>query len=251
MIHLFYGENTGKAREKFHEFLDGFFAKNPDAPLFEMNAESWSEEKFEELLASQGLFGGGSVIVFDSLLQDVDAEGTILENLKEMKESPNLFVIIEGKLTKVIAERIAKKAETAEEFFAEKTAKKIEFDRFALSDALGRRSKKDAWVLFQKSLDAGGVAEEIHGMLFWQVKSMILATSSKTAGEAGLNPFVFRKSLTFAKNFTEEELKDLSSRLVSIYHEARRGGLPAVARNPAAQAGDELSIALEKFVFGI
>jgi len=234
-----------------------------------MNAESWSDEKFEELLASQGLFEGGSVIVLDSLLQNVDAEGTILKNLKEMKDSPNIFVITEGKLTKVIAERIAKKAEIAEEFsaektakkiefdrfalsdalgrrskkdawvlLAEKTAKKIEFDRFALSDALGRRSKKDAWVLFQKSLDAGGVAEEIHGMLFWQVKSMILATSSKTAGEAGLNPFVFRKSLTFAKNFTEEELKDLSSRLVSIYHEARRGG-------------DELPIALEKFVLGI
>lgn len=238
MIHLFYGENNIKAREEMHSFLDALFAKNPDAPLFEMNAESWSEEKFGELLASRGLFGGGSVVVLDALLQNVDAEGTILEKLKEMKDSPNIFVIIEGKLTKVIAERIAKKAETVAEFAAEKTAKKVEFDRFALSDALGRRSKKDAWVLLQKSFDAGGVPEEIHGMLFWQVKSMILAVSSKTAGEAGLNPFVFRKSLSFAKNFTEEELKSLSSRLVSIYHEARRGG-------------DELPIALEKFVLSI
>ena len=97
---------------------------------------------------------------------------------------------------------------------------------------------KDAWVLLQKALDTGGVPEEIHGMLFWQVKSMILAVSSKTAGEAGLNPFVFRKSLSFAKNFTEEELKNLSARLVSIYHDARRGG-------------DELAIALEKFVLSI
>lgn len=241
MIHLFYGENSTKAREEMHSFLDALFEKNPHAPLFEMNAESWSEEKFGELLASRGLFGGGSVIVLDSLLQNADAEGTILEKLKEMKDSPNIFVIIEGKLTKVIAERIAKKAETAEEFqksTAEKTAKKVEFDRFALSDALGRRSKKDTWVLLQKSFDLGGVPEEIHGMLFWQVKSMLLALSSKTAGEAGLNPFVFRKSLSFAKNFTEEELKNLSSKLVTIYHEARRGG-------------DELSIALEKFVLSI
>ncbi|MDO8572768.1 MAG: hypothetical protein Q7S11_03320 [bacterium] len=238
MIHFFYGENSARVREKFHEFLDGFFAKNPDAPMFEMNAESWSEEKFGELLASRGLFGGRSVIVLDSLLQDIDAEGTVLEKLKEMKDSPNIFVIIEGKLTKVTAERVAKKTETTQESTVEKIAKKIEFDRFALSDALGRRSKKDAWVLLQKSFDAGGVAEEIHGMLFWQVKSMILAVSSKTAGEAGLNPFVFRKSLSFAKNFTEEELKNLSSRLVSIYHEARRGG-------------DELGMALEKFVLSI
>lgn len=238
MIHFFYGENSTKAREEMHSFLDTLFVKNPDAPMFEMNAESWSEEKFGELLASRGLFGGGSVIVLDSLLQDIDAEGTVLEKLKEMKDSPNIFVIIEGKLTKVTAERVAKKTETTQESTVEKIAKKIEFDRFALSDALGRRSKKDAWVLLQKSFDAGGVAEEIHGMLFWQVKSMILAVSSKTAGEAGLNPFVFRKSLSFAKNFTEEELKNLSSRLVSIYHEARRGG-------------DELGMALEKFVLSI
>lgn len=238
MIHLFYGENSTKAREEMHSFLDALFANNPDASLFEMDAESWSEEKFGELLASRGLFGGGSVVVLDSLLQNVDTEGTILEKLKDMKDSPNIFVIIEGKLTKVIAERIAKKAETAQEFANGKAAKKVEFDRFALSDALGRRSKKDAWVLLQKSLDAGGVPEEIHGMLFWQVKSMILAASAKTAGVAGLNPFVFRKSLSFAKNFTEEELKNFSSRLVSIYHEARRGG-------------DELGIALEKFVLSI
>lgn len=238
MINLFYGENSTKAREEMHSFLDVFFEKNPDTSLFEINTESWSEEKFGELLASRGLFGGGSIVVLDSLLQDIDAEGTVLENLKEMKDSPNIFVIIEGKLTKMIAERIVKKSETAEEFAVEKMAKKAEFDRFALSDALGRRSKKDAWVLLQKALDMGGVPEEIHGMLFWQVKSMILALSSKTAGEAGLNPFVFRKSLSFAKNFTEEELKNLSSRLVSIYHEARRGG-------------DELAIALEKFVLSI
>lgn len=241
MIHFFYGENAGKVREKFHEFLDGFFEKNSGAPLFEMNAESWSEEKFDELLASRGLFVGGSVIVLDSLLQDIDAEGAVLEKLKEMKDSPNIFVVIEGKLPKLISERVVKKAEIAQEFqksATETAAKKDGFDRFALSDALGRRSKKDAWVLLQKSLDAGGVAEEIHGMLFWQVKSMILAVSSKTAQEAGLNPFVFRKSLSFAKNFTGEELKDLLSRLVSIYHEARRGG-------------DELPIALEKFVLSI
>lgn len=241
MIHLFYGENTIQAREELHAFLDTLFAKHPDAPLFEMNAESWSEEKFNELLASRGLFEGGSVVVLDSLLEHMDAEGIILERLKEMKDSTNIFIIIERRLTKIIAERITKKAETTREFQESaggKVAKKIEFDRFAITDALGRRSKKDTWVILQRAFDAGGVPEEIHGILFWQVKSMILASSSKTAGEAGLNPFVFRKALSFSKNFTEDELKNLSSRLVSIYHDARRGG-------------DELSIALEKFALSI
>lgn len=238
MINLFYGENNTKAREGLHEFLDAFFIKNPDATLFQMDAESFNGEKFDELLASRGLFGGVSVVVLDALFQNEEAEAFVLARLKEMKDSPNMFVILEGKLTKAISEKIAKKAEGVKEFSGPTTAKKVEFNRFAITDALGRRSRKDTWVLLEKALLGGGVPEEIHGILFWQVKSMILAVSSKTAGEAGLNPFVFKKSLAFAKNFTEEELEKLSSRLVSIYHDARRDG-------------DELPVALEKFVLSI
>lgn len=238
MIHLFYGEQTEQAREALHEFLEGFFKKNPDATLFQMDAEHWSGEKLDELLASQALFGGATVVVLDSMFQNEEAEEAVLARLKEMKDSPNVFVLLEGKLTKAVAERVAKKAESVKECAGAKEKKREAFDRFALADALGKRNKKDAWVFLQKALVEGGVPEEIHGMIFWQVKSMMLAASAKTAAEAGLNPFVFRKSLAFAKNFTEEELKKLSSKLVAIYHEAHRGG-------------DELSIALEKFLLSL
>jgi len=237
MIHLFYGENTTKTREKLHEFLDGFFVEHPDATLFEMDAESWNKERFEELVFSRGLFGGASVIVLNMVFQNEEAEEYVPKHLLEMKDSQNIFVVLEGKLTKAISERITKKAGSAQEFSG-KVAKKEEFNRFAITDALGRRSKKDTWVILQKGFLEEIPAEELHGILFWQVKSMILAASSKSASEANLNPFVFKKAASFAKNFTEEELKNLSSELVRIYHEARRGG-------------DELPIALEKFVLSI
>lgn len=238
MIHLFYGENTTKSREALHGFFDAFFKKNPDATMFEMSAETWSREQFDEHIASRGLFGGASVVMLDFVFESEEAGAHILGKLKEAKDSPNLFVVLEGKLTKALLEKIKKNTESAEEFSGAKEEKKQEISPFALSDALGRRSKKDAWVLLTKALAAGGIPEEIHGMLFWQVKSMILAASSKSATEAGLKPFVFTKARAFAKNFTEDELKKLSSRLVAIYHEAHRGG-------------DELSIALEKFVLSI
>jgi DNA polymerase III delta subunit len=238
MIYLFYGENMAKAREALHDFLDAFVKKNQHAMLFQMSAETWSGEQLDELIASPGLFGGANVVVLDSVFQNEEAGTFVLGKLVEMKDSPNTFVILEGKLTKTVSEKIKKKAEIAEEFSGTKAEKKAELSPFAIADALGRRSKKDAWVFLTKALAGGGVPEEIHSMLFWQVKSMILAASSKSAAEAGLNPFVFGKSLSFSKNFTEEELKKLSSRLVVIYHEARRGG-------------DELPIALEKFVLSI
>ena len=56
--------------------------------------------------------------------------------------------------------------------------------------------------------------------------------------ELGLHPFVIKKAGGFAKNFSQEELEKLSRKLVTMYHDARRGG-------------DELPVALEKFVLSL
>jgi len=54
-----------------------------------------------------------------------------------------------------------------------------EFNIFALTDALGARQKKDAWILYQKALGAGLSAEEIFFKIVWQVKSMLIAKKTK------------------------------------------------------------------------
>ena len=65
--------------------------------------------------------------------------------------------------------------------------------------------------------------EEILNILFWQVKSMLLAHYSKTAQESGLNPFVFRKAFQFQKNYSELELRGLSKKIIILHHNVRRG----------------------------
>ena len=72
---------------------------------------------------------------------------------------------------------------------------------------MGKRDKKGAWAEYQKVLKEGLVPEEIHGILFWQIKTMLLASSSKSSVEADLNPFVFKKAKEFSKNYSEDELK--------------------------------------------
>ena len=109
---------------------------------------------------------------------------------------------------------------------------------FAMTDALGARNQKRLWTLYQQALRHGVVNEELHGILFWQVKSMLLAALSKDVKESGLNPFVYGKAKNYAKNFTLSELKKISSQLVTMYHQAHRGEV-------------DFDIALEKFFLTI
>ena len=106
---------------------------------------------------------------------------------------------------------------------------------FLLADAFGEKDKKNIWVLFQKAMRAGSSAEELHGTLFWQVKTILLTKKTKSAEEAGVKLFPYSKAVRFAKNFTEEELEEILSRLVDMYHGIR-------------MEGGELDVELEKFL---
>lgn len=110
-----------------------------------------------------------------------------------------------------------------EEEAEEVKAARNDFNIFALTDAIGARDKRHAWMIYRQALASGMVADEIYYRVMWGVKSLLLAAKTKSAEEAGLNPFVFRKSQGFLKKWKVEELESLSERLVVGYHDARRG----------------------------
>lgn len=98
-----------------------------------------------------------------------------------------------------------------------------EFNIFVLTDALGARKKKEAWILYRRALSAGLSAEEIFFKLFWQVKSMLIAAKTKNVGETDMKTFPYNKAKSFLKNFQSNELEKLSEDLVTGYLLARRG----------------------------
>ena len=255
MIIFIYGTDTDKIRETSRKHLDTLKSKRPDAGFFKMDDETFDEAKFEELIFSQGLFDKKFIVHLDRALSNKEAREFIIKHLSELTESENAFVITENKLAKPTFEKIKKEAFKTEVFEASRTAvaEKPEFNIFSLADALGRKDKKQMWVLLYKALRAGTTPEQIHGTLFAQVKNMAFIkraetpASAKSSGEAmekvktsdlGLHPFVVKKATGFVKNFSQDELEELSRKLVTIYHDARRGG-------------DELPVALEKFVLKI
>ena len=127
-------------------------------------------------------------------------------------------------MLKPVRTKFEKYAALVEEFQLPKTdPKKPAFNTFSLTDAFAEKDKKKTWMLYRQAIDAGIDPREITGVLFWMLKSLILAKTTKSAAEAGLNPFVFSKAQKSAKQFTNEELARLSTQLVHTYHKGQMG----------------------------
>jgi hypothetical protein len=100
---------------------------------------------------------------------------------------------------------------------------RAEFNIFALTDAIGARKKRDAWVLYQKALASGMAPEEVFWKLVWQSKTMLIAQNTKSISETDMKPFPYNKAKGFLKNFKPGEIEKFSESLVLGYHKARRG----------------------------
>lgn len=239
MLYFLYGTDSKKARNKLHELLETLQKKKPDASVFRIEAEQWNSAQFEELLSGQGLFSNKYIVVLDRVFENAEAKEYIVDSLKKVAESDNVFIFIEGKIDVATLKKIEKNAQKTQEFEEKKNTPAAQaFNMFSLTDAFGTRDKKKLWVLYQQAIASGAQPEEIHGILFWQLKSMIVASEAGSAEAAGLKPFVYQKSRGFAAKFSATELRSMSSAFIDIYHNARRGI-------------SDMDIALEKFVLGL
>lgn len=223
MLYFFYGTDTDKAREKAREMIVALPKKKPEAEVFRIDSENWNAAFMEEMITGQGLFHKNYIVEIVSLFENPEAKEHFLQKLKSVSASPNIFVMREGAVDKETLLVIADAAEKVQSFARAKSGMRPEFNIFSLADAFGRRDKKTLWILYQKAAASGAAPEEIHGTLFWQLKNMLLAMRCKTAEEANLKPFPWSKAKVFAKNWNEEELKKLSGRFVTLYHDSHRG----------------------------
>lgn len=252
MIYLIYGNDGAMVRKKLHDLLEALSIKKPNAEVFRITSESWvtegwNVEGIDELTSAQGLFEHKYIVVLDTLLankpnkENNTAADILIEKINELADSKNVFIFVEGSLQAGLLEKITKKAVKVwkcDEKPEKSTSSKASFNVFAITDAFGRRDKKSLWTMYHRAILSGSEPEELHGLLFWQVKSMIIAANSKNSKDAGQKPFVWSKAQGFLKNYSGDELAKISSSLVNIYHNARRGIL-------------DFDIALEKFILNI
>ncbi|MSR71543.1 MAG: hypothetical protein EXS50_02670 [Candidatus Taylorbacteria bacterium] len=229
MIYFLYGEDKDKARGKVNDLIVALQKKKPDAALFKMNDESYSDANLDEYMGGQGLFANKYIVFLDNVFRNKEAKEGIVKKIKEVGASENIFIMLEGKVDKATLTKIEKNAEKIQLFEQVETKSRKfgieggsfdlkDFNIFALADALAARDRKKLWLVYLETVKRSIASEEVSGILFWKVKDMIVKKNTRI--------------------YSPEELKKLSSRLVSIYHDAHRG----LADFPTA---------LEKFVLTI
>lgn len=110
------------------------------------------------------------------------------------------------------------------ELIKEMTAETFSEDIFALTDALGARNKKLALKIMEEQYLAGASDEYLIAMLIRQFRILLQMseaaasrlTPDKIAQELKLHPFVIKKGLAQARNFTSSQLLSYLNRLLKF-----------------------------------
>ena len=224
MLELVYG-NDRKAVEQAHKkILATTMREHLGVTVYHLDDISFSTEQFMQYLSGRSLFGAEkrAVVVCKDILEKKENEIWIAERLEEIVNSENFFFLVEREVSKEFISECKKHKIATHECIAKK--KEVEqFNIFALTDMFGARKRKDAWLTFQKALREGITPEMILWKLQWQLKTMILASTSENEKDAGLHPFVYQKARGFASKFENGEISEISKRLIKIYEDDRAG----------------------------
>lgn len=193
MIYILSGNDT----KKKNAYLKKLYKENQ--PIFITQADISKEELYDHA-RSVSLFGESPIIVIENILN----EGNItlsLEDILTLKDSLTTFVFLEEKLLTPNIKKYEKYA-TIEDFSSPIIKKGLKMNVFGIADAFSHKDKIGTWILYRGAVLQGVSPEEISGIIFWKIKTMLLSG---------------------VKLFSTDELKSRSSELVSIYHRAHKG----------------------------
>ena len=98
----------------------------------------------------------------------------------------------------------------------------IDLNIFDMVDALGQKNKQKVLKLLNQHIEKGGDEFYLLSMFVYQIRNLLRIKSAPIT-KLDLHPFVIRKTLYQAKNFTFEELKKIYYQLMTIDLEAKTG----------------------------
>lgn len=203
MIYLLVG-NKDERQKKTQELC----ARNTSQRI---HSEDLQNAELADIVTTQtGMFGDRECYVIFDLARSLKKD-----DLPQYSESQNIFIFSEVTITKPVRALFEKYNADIIEFTPEAKSTEKKFNIFSLTDAFAAKDKKNLWLLFQEARKKSS-PEEIHGVLFWQLKNLVLVKTSQT--NPGLNDFVYRKTKTAASKFTLEELLKLSEKFLKIFH---------------------------------
>jgi len=187
---------------------------------------SFDPDELRGIAGSQSLFGEKIVVTITGLSDTTELREEFEKIIPILAESTHRFILSENALVAAFVKKAQAHDATVEEFKEKDKPKKAEvFNTFALTDAFADRNRAQAWAFYRKAIDLGLEPRELHGKIFWIVKSMLVASTAKSAGESGLNPFVYQKAKRSSQNFAPGELERFTVELAEMFHDALVSGI--------------------------
>lgn len=224
MIKIYLSKNLDQARNELLKEI----GKSKTLPIsFSIDDLSW-----RTYLDSSSLFGDKTQIVFSS----DDAAEFEKDILEECAKSSNHFFLF-GKETVVFTKILEKlKAEIVSVKENVKFEKKETPPVFKITNAISAGDKKNVWLNFLGSLEAGEPAESIHGGLLWFFKNLYLyEKSQKEKFNHGINPYVLSGLKNAQEKIGPNRSKQIYKELIFLLSDSRF-------------CGTDTNIALEDFL---
>ena len=181
----------------------------------ELRWEGMLVEEIATLASTPSMLGDSRTFILEGALTGELGE-EFLALTEGLQKSPHTFVFQEEKLLKKPLDFLAKKGVAVERLPEEK--KEEVFNVFSIANAFAARDRKKMWLLLGEALRADVAPEALAGMLHWKVRDLL---AKNAPGK-----------------FTQTELKTISRELVTLYHEAHKGG-------------GSLDLLLERFVLKV
>jgi DNA polymerase III delta subunit len=184
------------------------FSKNE---IFFLSPSESTKETIFDYTASLNLFGIPKTIVVENFLT---INNLSVDELFMLQKSDTPFIFLEDKFLVADEKKYKKYTEAIEKFEVKEVKPAPAYNVFSITDAFASRDKIGAWSLYINAIEKDSQPEAISGILFWKIKTLIM---------------------TGSKNFAKENLKQMSSSLVDIYHRSHMGEM-------------DMKIGLEQFI---
>ncbi len=233
MLYVFYGSDQVEVRQQAHLTLAKVLKEGEEVERIE--ADQYSVGKLQALSSMVSLFSPRAVYLVETPSSEEAFLEDFMMSLKELGDSLHQFVVIEQTLNAAQKKKITTYATIVEEY---KKTEDAAFNPFKMSDALALRDKRSLWLLFQEAKMNALSSEEIIGTFWWQLKTMRLAAVTKTAEEAGMKDYPYKKAKSALTAFPLQAVETKSRELLTLYHEGHRGKR-------------DLDLALEAWLLGL
>jgi hypothetical protein len=218
MLIVFHGNDEVKTRAAARERA-AVLSQKQNAGMEVIENENFSTQ-FEQSFFVQSFFEPQNVVLGLQIYDKAENKKYLEDNLINIVEQNNILVLAEKKLLAADIKRLEKVGVEVKEIVSDK---KGEFNIFKMTDCLGQRDKKNLWLKLTEAKRQNVTAENLCGVLLWQLKNILLATEYKTAAEAGLSPFPFNKAKSFEKKWQVELIREKIINLTKLYHDAHMG----------------------------